>query len=225
MWRCRSERTMPTPSALAMIDPADLFDPVSYRYEMLTPWGRFALDLSVDIKILLTESSYVAAIGRQLWYSTIATAISAAVQLDLMWYVRWHAGPLAFPSSSLIPLRGRQSGTPAGRDHCPHIIMHTGHSDNLAARRLVLPSTPAAWQTDTMLNSRGWDSLLTWAQGISMGLAGDTLGGDLQHLIAYPRIIDPSPSNLAGVLFRRVTHLKVLQFTDKAAAFQGGIWP
>jgi hypothetical protein len=76
-----------------------------------------------------------------------------------------------------------------------------------------------------MLTSRGWDSLMVWAQGVKMGLAGDELGGDLQHLISYRGLIDPSPSNLSGVLFRRVTHLKVLQYTDKAPDWQGGIWP
>jgi hypothetical protein len=204
---------------------SDFNDPCSFRYEMRTSFGLVAQDLSVDIKIFITDPSYYSAICLQLWRSTIATAISRDVRLDMAWLVRWNQSPLAFPVAPMLLDRGRQSGTPAGKAHTATVIMHTGHSDNLAARRLYLPSTPLRWQTDTMLNGAGWDSLLTWAQGVRMGLAADDLGGDLQHLIAYPRIIEPTLENLAGVGFRTVSHLKVLQYTDKCPDFDGGLWP
>lgn len=216
---------MPSVEQLGMLEAGDFNDPVSYRFEMRAPFGLIAAELTVDIKILINDASYYGTIGESLWSASIATAISTAVSLDLVWFVRWRASPLALPHVPSFARRGRQSGSPIGKAHCPLVVMHTGHSDNYAARRITLPSTPAVWQADGMLTSRGWDSLMAWAQGLRMGLAADDLGGDLQHLIAYPGVVEPTIDNLNGVGFRRVTHLKVLQFTDKAPNFDGGIWP
>jgi hypothetical protein len=59
-----------------------------------------------------------------------------------------------------------------------------------------------------------------------MGLAADEIGGDLQHIIAYPGIVQPTIENLGGVLFRKVTHLKVMQYPDKAPdGLPSGLWP
>lgn len=216
---------MPSPHDLGMMEVADLNDPVSFRYEMLTSFGLVAAELSVDVKININDNSYYPKIGLSLWSASIATAISRDVRLDLMWWVRWRSGSLALPVAPPMLSRGRQTGTPAGKAHTATVMMHTGHSDNLAARRLYLPSTPLTWQSGGMLTDRGWDSLMTWAQGVKMGLAGDELGGDLQHLIAYPHVADVTIENLTGVGFRRVTHLKVLQYTDKCPDFDGGLWP
>lgn len=211
--------------ALAML-PADTFnDPVSYHYEMRCPWGLMALDLTVDIKILINDVSYYAAIGEHLWRSAIATAITTGVSLDTFFYVRWLAAPLAMPAVPSLSTRGRIHATGAGRGHCPIVLMHSGHADNYAARRITLPATPIAWQEDGILTPRGWDELMAWAQGVRMGLAADDIGGDLQHLIAYPHVVEPTIENLNGVGFRRVTHLKVLQFTDKAPDLPSGLWP
>jgi hypothetical protein len=74
-----------------------------------------------------------------------------------------------------------------------------------------------------MLNDAGWDALMECAFGLKMGLAGNDIGGDMQHLIAYPAILPPSVDNLSGTCLRRVTHLKVLQYTDKAPDWDGGV--
>jgi len=210
---------------MSMLEIGDLNEPVSYRYEMQTPWGLVAQDISVDIRILIQHPGSIPAIGRQIWLGGIATAISRDVSLSALWYVRWRAAPLSFPGMTTLFDRGRQGGTPAGKAHTAIVMMHTGHADNKAARGLYLPSTPLSWQSGGMLTSRGWDALLSWAQGFKMGLAGSELGGDIQHVIAYPGIVPATVDNLGGVLFRRVTHLKVLQYTDKAPDFQGGLWP
>jgi hypothetical protein len=201
-------------------------DPVSFHYEMRTPFGYMAQDLSVDIKILLSEDSYVPAIGEQLWRAVIATAINHEVHLDLMWYVRWLRGPLALPWPPLGSTNGRQFGAWTPKDETPIVLMHTGHADDYAARRLFAPAAPRTWVEDTILSKRGWDSMMMWAHGIKMGLAADEIGGDLQHIIAYPGIVPASIENPAGVLFRRVTHLKVVQYTDKAPdGLPSGLWP
>lgn len=216
---------MPSAHPYLMLGAEDFFDPVSFHYEMRTPWGLLAQDLSVDIRILLTKDEYVPAIGLQLWQSTIATAITSSCSLDMMYYVRWHTSPLALPWPPGFSQHGYQTGLPAGKLHCPIVLMHTGHTDNYAAREIVLPSTPLRWQAGGLLSEDGWDSLMQWAFGVRMGLAGEDIGGDLQHIIAYPHIVEPSIDNLAGVLFRKVTHLKVLQYTDKAPDLPSGLWP
>lgn len=216
---------MPGPNPFGMSTVDELHDPVSYRYEMITSWGMAAVELSVDIKIDITDSSYYGKIGEALWNATIATAITRNVRLDLVWYVRWRSGPLALPHAPGLLARGRIFATAASKAHSAIVLQHTGDTDAYAVRAIHLPETPINWQTDRMLNDRGWDSLMTWAQGVKMGLAGDELGGDLQHLLRYSRIVPPSIDNLGGVLFRRVTHLKVMQFTDKAPDFTGSLWP
>jgi hypothetical protein len=216
---------MPGPYPYNMKGVDDFVDPVSFRYEMRTPWGLMAQDLSVDIRIFINDPSYYPKIGEALWRSTIATAISVDVSLDLFWWVRWRSGALATPAAPSFGSRGRQYGTPAGRAHTAIVQMDTGHGDNAALRCIHLPSTPLVWQSGGMLTDRGWDSLMCWAQGLRMGLAGEDLGGDLQHIIAFPRIIPPTLENLAGVLFRKVGWLRVLQYTDKAPDFPGGLWP
>lgn len=216
---------MPSLQPMSMMGLDELHDPVSFRYEMRTSFGLMNQDLSVDVKIDINDPSYYGKIGESLWNAAIATAISRDVSLDLLWWVRWRSGPLAWPHAPSFFSRGRQGGTPAGKAHSAIVMMHTGHGDEAAVRRITLPSTPLSWQADGMLTDRGWDSLMAWAQGVKMGLAGDELGGDLQHIIAYPHIIPATIENLSGTLFRRVTHLKVLQYTDKAPDFNGGLWP
>jgi len=216
---------MPSVTRLGMLEAGDFNEPVTYRYEVVTPFGRMAQELSVDIRILINKAEYVPAIGSALWAALIAPAISRDVRLDLLWYVRWRQGGLALPFVPAQSHRGNQSGTSAGRAHTAIAIFHTGHSDNLAARRFYLHATPVRWQTDTMLNDRGWDGMLPWAQAVSMSLAGDALGGDFQQIVAYPWIVEPYIGNLFGVGFRKVTHIKVLQYTDKCPDFDGGVWP
>lgn len=216
---------MPGPYPLMMEGIDSFNEPVSYRYEVQTPFGLLIQYLSVDIKILIQHPESIPAIGISLWSSIIATAISRSCSLSLMWYVRWRAGPLALPAGMLFTPEGHQGGTPANKNHTAIVLLHTGHADGYAARRLYLPSTPLSWQADGMLTARGWDALMPIMQGASMGLSADVMGGDLQLLNAYPRVIPPTLENLAGVLFRRVTHLKVMQYTDKAPDYNSDVWP
>src|SRR4029453_1869453 len=222
MWRHRPERTMPSAHALGMLEPEELNDPVPFRYEMRTPWGLFASHLSVDILIDLDDGSYYGTIASAIWNGAIATAICRTVNLDLVWLYKWKQTGAPFPFVPIGINRGRLGGTPANKAHSAHVMMHTGHSDDYAARALVLPQTPLSWQTDSMLNDRGWDALMEFAFGLRMGLAGSELGGDLQHLIAYPNIVEPTVDNLSGTYLRRVTYLKVLQYVDKAPDWDGG---
>jgi len=206
-----------------MFEPSELNDPVTYRYEMRTNWGLMTFSLSFDILIDLDDSSYYGIIGGAIWNGAIATAICTTVNLDLIWLYRWRGSGSPFP---IVPAgfnRGRLTGTPANQAKSVHVMMHTGHSDDLGARRLVLPNTPLRFQTDGLLNDRGWDAIMEFAFGFKMGTGGNEIGGDLQHLIAYPGIVDVTPTNLAGVGLRRVTHLKVLQYTDKAPDWDGGV--
>lgn len=225
MWRHQPERTMPSAATLKMKEPGDYHDPVSFRYEMRTNWGLVAQELTVDVKIDVAKDEYIPAIGLSLWNATIATAISNSVYLDLMWYVRWRRSPLALPWPPSLLARGRQSGLPAGKAHTAVVLQHTGHPDNYAARGIYLPNTPLSWQSEGMLTERGWDSLLTWAQGLKMGLPDGDGDADLRHLVMYNGAVTPSLENLGGVGFREVTHLKVMQFTDKAPDFTYGLWP
>jgi hypothetical protein len=205
---------------------ADEFnDPVSYKFDMRTPIGLISQELSVDIRYNVQNDVTIPRLGVELWRGVIATAINRDCSLDLVWYVRWRSAPLALPHAPPLFTHGDQVGATAPRHRTVVTVMHTGHSDNYASRRLYLPSTPANWQSAGLLNARGWDSLMVWAHGVKMGLAGLEIGGDLGHIIAYPFIIDPEPGNLGGVLFRKVTHLKVMQFTDKAPEWTGNIWP
>jgi hypothetical protein len=214
---------MPSAHAIGMLEPSELNDPVTFRYEMRTGWGLFTFSLSFDIRIDLDDGAYYGTIGAAIWNAAIATAICRTVNLDLVWLYRWRGTGAPFPYVPAGINRGHRGGTPANKARSAHVIMHTGHSDDLAARRLVLPQTPLSWQTDGMLNDGGWDALMEFAFGFKMGTAAFDIGGDLQHLIAYPGIVPVSIDNLSGTLLRPVTHLKVLQYTDKAPDWDGGV--
>lgn len=214
---------MPSAHAQGFLEPSELNDPVTFRYELRTNWGRMVQNLSVDILIDLDDGSYYRTIAQSIWTSAIATAICSSCRLELMWLYRWSGAGSPFP---MVPdgfPTGRLVGTPANQARTAIIMQHTGHSDDYAARRLDMPNTPLRWQTDTMLNDRGWDGMMSCAHGLRMGMAGSDIGGDLQHLIAYPNIVDPTVDNLSGTWLRRVTHLKVLQYTDKAPEWDGGV--
>jgi hypothetical protein len=211
------------PAQLLAIE--DCNDPVSYRYEIRTPFGYVAQVMSVDIRIFISDPTTYAKIGWSLFANTIATAISRYCYLDMMWQVRWKTSVLGYPAPPITTIRGRQWGTPAGRAHCPIVQQDTGHGDGYSLRAITLPGTPVGWQRNGMLTEGGWDSLMAWAHGLRMGLAGAEIGGDLQHLIAYPYLFPPTPGNLSGTFLRRVTHLRVLQYTDKAPDFTSGLWP
>jgi len=209
--------------ALGFLEPGELNDPVRFRYEVRTNWGRMVQNVDVDIMIDLDDSDYYGIIGGAIWNGAIATAICATVNLELVWLYRWRAAGAPFPTVPAGINRGRRFATPTGQAHSAIVMMCTGHPDDYGARRLDLPNTPASWQAGGLLTDRGWDGLMQFAHGFKMGLAGSEIGGDLQHLIAYPGIVDPTPDNLSGTWLRKVTHLKVLQYTDKAPDWDGGV--
>jgi hypothetical protein len=88
---------MPSAHTLGMLEPSELNDPCTFRYEMRTNWGLFTFSLSVDILIALDDSSYYGTIMSAIWNSAIATAICRTVSLDLMWLYRWRGAGSPFP--------------------------------------------------------------------------------------------------------------------------------
>lgn len=215
---------MPTAHQLGMIAIDELTWPISYRFVTVGSQGWTQQDLHVDAPGLNNDHDHSLALGRLLWQGVVATATTANVQLAYAFMVAWHISPLAEPFAP-IGARGLRLGRAAPRAHSPVLLLHSGHNDDDAARRVFLYGAPAEWQDGELLTDAGWDNLMPWAYGLAMGVLANFCGGEVQLLHAYPRRVDVVPENLGGVAFRRVSSLRVCQYVDKAPALSSELWP
>lgn len=215
---------MPSLESLKMIAPGDLVYPVSYLFQIRTPWGFTQQEVSVDMPDYSSEKDIVNGVGDLLWQTLIATAICRSCSIDLIMAVRWKQVPLAVP---FVPSfsSGRLFQTVSPREESACIQMHTGHTDSYATRRFFLAGIPNNWHSDGLLNDRGWDNVLAHMQGVWMGMSSFFTGSEMQWLIAYPRVVDATISNISGVGFRRVVALRVCHHTEKAPELTTELWP
>lgn len=191
---------------------------------MLTPFGWTQQVLSFDIPVLESDPSKTGHILWNLWQGLVATATVGSTSLAYIFYVQWKQGPGPLLYAGL-PLSGLHFGPSAGRKQQGVLVMHSGHDDDYAARRFFTPGMPRSWQDGQLLTEAGWDGLMALANGWAMGVMAAYCGGDSQLLIAYPGIVDVTPSNLGGVAFRRVASLRACHYIDKAPELSSEIWP
>ena len=201
--------------ALGMINLHELAWPVTFTYFIRAPWGETQQTLTVNAPQLEANTEATRRLGPLLWSVLTAPAVVGDVSMYLCWTTIWKAYAVLPPAGGL-ELRGNLFGPASRRVDTPQIVMLTKHPDNAGRRRLFMPGAPRDWSSGGMLTTQGWEQLLAHAAGCMLGLAEPGLVSGLEWLIAYPNVLEASLANLPGVAFRRVTHLRVCQHTDKA---------
>ena len=198
--------------------------PVTWRYEMVAPWGRTQLELSADVPMLADDGDASILFGRALWQLAIAPAICQQVELALVWTATWRnvSVPLPVP---VVGFNGHRPGLLTSRADAGQLVLHTGHTDKLAQRRLLLPGIPRGWVDDGLLTPIGMESLVTHARGMYMGLQNISPNARCRWLIAYRYSTLWDIGNPYGVSLREVASVRVAHHTDKAPEHTGVLWP
>ena len=215
---------MPTAADLDMIALEDLGNPVTFRYNLTTSWGITSQEITLDIPQLdnLIPESF--AYAARLWTGAIATAISHNCELSFTEMVRWKS--FAFP---LVGASGRPQGQRPGagteRKLSGVISMHSGFTGKYAKRPLYLPNLPIAWQDGGVLSETGRNGLYGLAATLFMGLNEILYTSPTAWLLAFPRLVTATPSNVSGVAFRRVQWIRIHSYCDKAPDTVPIDWP
>jgi hypothetical protein len=202
-------------SHLAMQGLEEFAWPVTYSYFIQAPWGQTQQRLTVNVPQLEGLTEPTKRLGPLLWATVTAPAVVGDVSMYLCFVTTWKAYGVPQPVGGL-ELRGNLIAPSSTRDNTPQLVMLTGHDDKPGRRRLFMPGAPRDWTADGMLTREGFETLLPHAAGCMLGLAEPGLNSGLEWLVAYPNVLEASLSNLPGVAFRKVRHLRVCQHLDKA---------
>jgi hypothetical protein len=202
-------------SQLGMLGLEQVTWPVTYTYLIDTPWGETQQQLTVDAPALVDQMTPTKALGRLLWGSFAAPAAVGDVSMYACLLTTWkaYAGPVVAPGPEL---RGNLFGSASPRGETPQAVMMTGHNDDDGRRRLFFAGAPNNWAENGLLTMAGWEGLWPHCVGLTTGLMSPGLSAGLEWLLAYPDRLESSLTNLPGVAFRKVTHLRICWHTDKA---------
>lgn len=198
--------------------------PITWRWHMRGPFGDTRQELTLDVPALYSSLEPSMKLGAGVWARAIAPAITHDVELIGWDTVMWRLAPAGLPMTT-FGMYGGAPGPTAARDDSGCVILHTGHDDSLARRRMFYPGIPAGWVHDGLLTGSGMQNLQTVTRGAYIGMSGQWNGGPYRWLIAYPGLLTPTIDNGDGVAFRTVEYLRVCQHTEKAPLLSGEPWP
>lgn len=209
---------------LALIKLEDLSNPLTWRFNLSTPFGITSQELTLDVPAIGDDLAAALMLGARVWTDHIASAITASCSLDFIELVRWKISPL--PVLGAAPARPFASHLPAtGKFNSGLLVLHTGHKDSRARRRFFLPCMPRNWQTDNVLNDAGRKNLGDLSRILIMGLQVDVGGSPMRWLLPYPDSLEADIGNLRGVGFRDVRAVRVCDHCDKAPDTVPIDWP
>lgn len=212
------------PADMGMKSITDFVWPVTYRFDVRTPWGRTQQELTVDIPLLRDRVPTTRTLGLALWQVLIAPAISSDVELEQVWCATWRKNEVPIPQVAAFQF-GFQPRGGTERDHAGQLVLMTGHADKAGVRRLFLPCIPRTWVNRGQLTPSGFEALITQARAMFMGLSNIQPSTMSRWLIAYTDMVEKTDANPYGVAFREVTHVRVCSHTDKAPEQPSGLWP
>lgn len=207
-----------------LIDLPDLVWPITYKWDVLAPWGNTQQELTVNVPTLANDEASSRRLGSLLWSMVCTPVLHRDVQLVTTWCMCWRGSSVA---TFELPLnmRGSRSGTVAPRNDSAVLLLHTSHLDRRSRRRLFLPGIPRAWSADGVLSDGALGDLESHTQGVFMGMASHLTGSPIGWYIGYTGALESTPANLYGIGFRRVEYVRVCQYTDKAPDMASGVWP
>lgn len=198
--------------------------PVTYRWLYAAPWGLTQSELTVNVPALRDNVAASGKLGYALWERSVAAATTGSTVLQAVDFIPWRFAPA--PLFGLEPpVAGLLAGIAAPRAESGCLVMHTGHLDRLATRRLPLPGIPYRWIADRLVTVGGRQALEAVGQLMIMGMGGTLTGSPMTWLVAYPGLLEPTISNPSGVAFRTVEYLRVQWHTMKAPEPSSEPWP
>lgn len=205
-----------TPEAkLEMLSLGELAWPVSWLFRIYTPWGQTTQQLHADVPQLVGEPEFSRKLGLRLWSASLAVASTSSCSLLTWETVCWKESPVPFAMVAQ-GATGLQPGPGTGRQHSAQLVLHTGHLDSYARRKIPLPSIPRAWTVDGAIAPAGWSPLLTVVEGLNIGLGSALATRPYRWLLAYPEAIPAHVGNGNGVAFREVKGVRLCQYLDRA---------
>lgn len=207
-----------------MIALEDLICPLTVRYNLATSWGSSSQELTFDVPELDGQPEAQFAFVNRLWRSFIATALSRTCQLSFVELVRWRITPLAQLGASGGPV-GAINLPAAALEETGVMTLHTGDTDRYARRQLYWPNMPKAWQQNRVLSDPGMNGLYAVSALLFMGMGGGLLTGPITWLLAFPRVVDQTPSNLFGVAFRKVQWVRIHSYCARGVDEVPLNWP
>lgn len=191
---------------------ADLSWPVTVLWDISTPFGLAHLELTVDIPALTDKPLETEFVCTQLFSDAIAPAISFQCTLVAGANYVWKLGR-AVDRDPRFP-GGTQPALAAPKGHGVAVVMHTGHTDRRARRRLILPGCPRGWIDNTgQVTEHGAGKLLTHLRGMFGGLNGSVENAPMAWLLAYPDAITDPLTGTKHPGFRRVEWLRLCSYT------------
>jgi hypothetical protein len=214
-----------TAEELFRVDPLSAYEwPCTFRYHTETSWGRSQLEITVDAPALAGDIEHSMNLGHVLWSRAIAPAIVHGVSLLAWDTVMWQFQPSALPMVDGLST-GLLAGSPAAREDSAVAVLHSGHSDDLGRRRMILPGVPSTWVSGGLLTLGARDALEAWGEMMLMGLCRSLTGAPLQWLLTYPGLLPASSENVGGVAFRKVEYVRGCHHTRRAPDPTSAPWP
>lgn len=214
-----------TPAELFQVsEPAAHSWPITYRWHVSAPWGLTQQELSIDVPALEGDEGKSRTFGPMLWRTVVAPATTFQTYLVGTDVVCWKG--LAAPLPHVhVPVGGVRGGDPCSRENTPQVVLHTGHTDDMARRRFFLAGAPESWVGGRMVTLEGWDELESWWNALGVFARELVPGAPAQLLIAYPNLLPTSVENPTGVGFRKVVTGRGTLHAARAPDPSGASWP
>src|SRR5690349_5000035 len=211
--------------ALGMIPITLTQQPYTFRFLLDTPHGFTVQDLTLDIPDLPFDLEVMTRFVSALWPATLGSALSSEVHCSIATIVNWKGVGGITMIAPLSSGTGGQHIAGAGQKDAGVVVMHTGHVDTFARRRMYLPSIPRNWVHEGLLNGTGQTEIMNQWFRMYMAFKGGELQNPYRWLIAYPRVVASDETNLFGVAFRQPEFFRVCSHTGKPPEGAGLDWP
>jgi len=200
---------------LGMI-PLGIFpQPLTFRFVVDVPWGFTHMDLTLDIPDLPFEFEVLNRFCPSLWQGAYGSKLSSSAKTSLATVINWKGVGGLSMTVPFVTQSGFLNTTPAKERETGVAVLHTGHADNYARRRMYFPAMPRAWQTGELLNATGEQKIYDAVAVQYMSFKGSELYNPYKWLIAYPNVVPGETGNLFGVAFRQPLGVRVCTHCGK----------
>jgi hypothetical protein len=202
----------------------DLHWCISWRFLVSAPWGATQQELTVDAPPLVDKLEESRKLGLMLWANALAPASSRSLHLDAVQTMCWH-GMLMPTYDPYANVHGTQFGPSTDRSTAGVLKFLTGDNDGSGSRRVFIPAMPSGWAADDLLTRDGAEQLQALARGLYIGATEAGGASSMVLLNAYPRMFEGDGLMVHPVGFRKVTHIRVCQYTERAPSPGAATWP
>lgn len=211
--------------SLRMIPLGILNQPMTFRFLLDSPHGFTYQDLTLDIPDLQTDLETLSRFASSIYNLTYGSASCTSLQASIATVVFWKATAALIKTVPLVAAGGQVHATHGAREDSGVVVLHTGHADNFARRRLYIPAMARNWVHEGVLNGTGQTQLYNAVATWYMAFKGSALPNPYRWLIAYPRVVQSDETNFFGVAFRQPEFFRICSHTGKPQEGSGLDWP